>query len=112
MLHSPHVAVDLQQKVFSAVNILSLASGPAGSAAFSCIESDALEVWMIRKCACSPMRRIVSSQLQADAEMQALWLGRPLNQVVQCGREIRIPVSRDLNKDRRAHQSAATMRSV
>ena len=67
---------------------------------------------MIRKCACSPVRRIISSQLQADAEMQALWPGRPLNQVVQCGREIRIPVSRDLNKDRRAHQSAAAIRSV
>ena len=100
MLHGPHVAVDLQQKVFPAVNTLSLSSGPAGSAAFSCIELDALQVWMIRKCACSPVGRVISRQLQADAEAQALWLGCPLNQVVQCGGEIWIPVCRDLNKDR------------
>ena len=59
---------------------------------------------MIRKCACSPVGRVIGRQLQADAEAQALWLGRPLDQVVQCGREIRIPVSRDLNEQlRRAH---------
>ena len=67
---------------------------------------------MIRKRAGSPVRRIVSSQLQADAEAQALWLGRTVDQVVKCGWEIRIPVSRDLNKDREAHQSAAAIRSV
>ena len=67
---------------------------------------------MIRKCACSPVRRVISPQLQAEAEAEALWLGCPLNQVVQCGREIRIPVSRDLNKDRGAHLSAAAIRSV
>ena len=89
-----HVAVDLQQKVFPAINTLSLSSGPAGSAAFRCIEPDALQVWMIRKCACSPVGRVISRQLQADAEAQALWLGCPLNQVVQCGREIWIPVCR------------------
>ena len=67
---------------------------------------------MIRKRACSPVGRVISRQLQADAEAQALWLGCPLNHVVQCGREIRIPVNRDLNKDRGAHQSAAAIRSV
>ena len=106
------MAVDLQQKVFPAVNTLGLSTGPAGTAAFCCIEPDDLQLWMIRKRAGSPVRRIVSSQLQADAEAYALWLGRTVDQVVQCGREIRIPVSRDLNKDRRAHQSAAAMRSV
>ena len=112
VLHGPHMAVDLQQKVFPAVNTLGLSTGPAGTTAFRGIEPDDLQLWMIRKRAGSPVGWVISSQLQADAEAQAFWLGCPLDQVVQCGWEIRIPVSRDLNKDRGTHQRAAAMRSV
>ena len=38
VLHGPHMAVDLQQKVFPAVNTLGLATGPAGTTAFRGIE--------------------------------------------------------------------------
>ena len=106
------MAVDLQQKVLTVVEPLSLAACPAGTAAFSCIEPDYLQLWMIRKRTGSPVGRVISSQLQADAEAQAFGVGCPLDQVVQCGREIRIPVSRDLNEDCAGHQRADAMRKV
>ena len=79
---------------------------------FRCIEPDDLQVWMIRKCTFSPVGWVVISQLQADAEAQAFWLGCPLDQVVKCGWKIWVSVSRDLHENRGCHQSAAAMRSV
>ena len=112
MLHGPHVAVDLEQEIFSSVKALGLPTGPAGSMTFSCIEPDDLQVWMIRKRAFSPVGWVVISQLQADAEAQAFGLRCSFDQVVQRGREIRVSVSRDLYEDRGSHQRAAAMRSV
>ena len=63
VLHGPHVAVDLEQKIFTAVNDLGLSTSPAGPAAFRCMEPENLQVWMIWKRAGSPVGPVVISQL-------------------------------------------------
>ena len=99
VLHSPHVAVDLQQKVLSPVELLGLMPRPAGPPAVFRPERNQSQAAILREGCGVPGCRIAVRELKADPEAQPLGLGGPFDEVVQCRRQIRISVSRDLNKD-------------
>ena len=78
------MAVDLQQKILTVVEILSLAAGPAGAATICCGNMVELQMVVIRKGFFAPAQWISCIQLQADAEVQPLRMHCVLQQVVQC----------------------------
>ena len=121
VLDRPHVAVDLQQDVFSVVKTLGLASGPAGATTIGCSNMLDLQMGVIRKRRLAPVQWIRCIQLQADAEVQPFRMRCARQQVVQCRGQIRIAVRGDLHKNRllfvthwaqSLHQSVAAMRRV
>ena len=112
VLDSTHVAVNLQQKVLTVVEPLSLAACPASTTTVCCGNILDLQMGVIREGLLAPAQGIRCIQLQANAEFQSLGISGLLEQIVECCGEIRVSISSDLNEDCAGHQRADAMRKV